>query len=243
MNLPELEAWGRVDPDTAAHEAAGKGCDAVELRAAIGFVSRWFLALLVAAVLVGAAAYFLAATRAPTYTADAVVAVGNVLSSPSPSESDVRTSAQLAQTYQAVATMPSVLGQVIQTTGLHLTVPELQAAVTADIVEGTSLLQLGVSLPSPAQAARVANAWAQQLIAVSPASMLSSGQSQGALPPNLTNALRVVNPATAPTRRSGISDVTLGILGAVLGIVLMAFVGMIREASVDADRVRYRAGG
>jgi non-specific protein-tyrosine kinase len=121
------------------------------------YIRRWLTFALVGLILGGAAAYAASKSMTPEYTAHASVVVqsaNNVQSG----ASFTQTANQAANTVAALITQRPVLDAVRDELQLRYTGNELWDRVTASAQPDTSLVEVGVTDPSPQEAARIANA-------------------------------------------------------------------------------------
>lgn len=164
----------------------------------LAVLRRWRGMLLAAAVTAGVIGYVVASTRTPTYETRSVLLVG-------PINTDLDTlkaAGQLAHTYAQLATSRPVLAA----TERRLRLRNLDGSVTASANDVTRLLTVTVRDHDANQGARIANAHAQELVAlaarrrtrapgpgelqlVGPAEPAGSPAGPGAVPIALVSAL------------------------------------------------------
>ncbi len=141
----------------------------LDLRRQIAIV-RHRLPLLIGFVLIPAiAAFALSSVQHNVYQAKATLIVGQSLSAVNPDINQLMVSQRLSTTYAAVATKRPALEGVISKLGLSQTPAQLALRVSAGAPTDSTLLEITAEDEDPAQAAAIANALAEQLIATSPA--------------------------------------------------------------------------
>lgn len=139
----------------------------------------------------------------------------------------------LVGAYAQVASQPLVLKPVIAQLGLDVTPKALAGAVSAEVPLDTVIINLQVTNPSAEQAAKIANAVAQQLT-----------QTVGELVPGVSNKsapvrVTIIAPASVPTSpsspRIGL-DLTLGLVGGLILGLILAFVRDALDARINSHR-------
>ena len=141
----------------------------MDLRHQLGIVRKWFPLLVACVVIAAAAAFALSSIQQPIYQAKATLIVGQSLQALNPDFNQLMVSQRLSSTYAAVATKRPALESVIERLGLEQTPDQLAKRVWAETPAESALLSLTAQDPDPDQAAAIANALADQLIATSPA--------------------------------------------------------------------------
>lgn len=135
----------------------------------LAIVRAWW-PLVIASVLLAGGAAFLASSLMPkVYEAKATLIVGQSLSEVNPDYTQLLASQRLSATYASVATTRPLLDQVIKELGLRETSDEVAQRVRADAALDSTLLTITVQDADPVQAASIANALANRLVAASPA--------------------------------------------------------------------------
>jgi capsular exopolysaccharide synthesis family protein len=176
--------------------------------------------LVVAAVLVALAAAAAATLLAPrTYEASAQLLVA---ASAETNGSGLFSGSQFAQqqvkSYAQIVNSPLVTGPVIKALGLSETPNRLGARISADVPEGTAVLNLHVEGNSADGAAQIANAVAEQLVEF--ATRLEQPEGATTAPVKVT----VVRPAVAPDVPASprpLSNLALAlVLGSGVGVAL-----------------------
>jgi capsular exopolysaccharide synthesis family protein len=140
----------------------------LDLRAQLNLVRSWLSLLVVSFVLAGVFAYLVSGQLPKVYEARATMLVGQSLSSVNPDYTQLLASQTLSSTYSRVATTRPVLEAVISRLGLGVSPGQLLERVRADAETDSTLLTITVEDHDPVQAARIANAVAERLIATSP---------------------------------------------------------------------------
>jgi succinoglycan biosynthesis transport protein ExoP len=141
----------------------------VDLRRQLAIARTWLPLLVASALIAGAAAYALSNLQHKVYEAETKMVVGQSLSSANPDYTQLLVSQQLSATYATVATTRPILDDVIKQLDLGVTTDALAQRVSAVAASGSPLLSVTAEDESPTQAAAIANAIADQLIAASPA--------------------------------------------------------------------------
>lgn len=141
----------------------------MDLRRLFAVVRAWFPLLVICVVLAGGAAFVFSRMLAKVYEAQATLIVGQSLSGASPDYNQLLVSQRLSTTYASVATKRPNLEVVIAKLGLDETADDLARSVSADAALDSTLVVITAQDADPAQAAAIANALAEQLVAVSPA--------------------------------------------------------------------------
>lgn len=138
-------------------------------RRVLAIVRRRLPLLLASVALSGGLALLASSVLPKTYEATATLIVGQSLSAANPDYDQVLVSQRLSSTYAAVATMRPMLEAVVDRLGLDDPAGELARRVQADAEVNSTLLTITAQDADPGQAAAVANALADELIAASPA--------------------------------------------------------------------------
>jgi tyrosine-protein kinase len=141
----------------------------MDLMRTLAIVRRWLPLLIASMVLAAGAAYAISNIQQKTYQAQATLIVGQSLTSSSPDYTQLLTSQELATTYASVATKRPILEGVISQLGLDMTPDDLLRQVSADALPGSTLLTISATDSDPGQAAAIANAAADGLVAASSA--------------------------------------------------------------------------
>lgn len=156
----------------------------LERSAYLDLLGRWRWTLLLAAWVAGLVSYVAISQVPPTYEARARVLVGAVVVD----VDTVRAVEGLIQTYSELATTEPMLRTVIDDLGLNMTPEELSKALTVTANSTTRILSIRATDHDPAQAARMANTVADQIIQLT---------NQGISRPE--GQLTLVDPAVVPS--------------------------------------------
>lgn len=136
----------------------------------INMIRRWLWVVILAAVIAGGTTYWVSSQQPLFYEAQARLIVGPGIDSLNPELNDLRTGGQLLQTYAELATSRPVLQHVIDELGLNVDTAILEQGVEVRADEETQFLSVRVQDGNPVQAATIANAIADRLVALSPSS-------------------------------------------------------------------------
>jgi tyrosine-protein kinase len=188
---------------------------------------QWLVVLVLTAVCVGlAAAYTL--TRTPQYSASTQMFVkvrdANASITQLTQGSDF-TQARV-KSYADVVTAPYVLDRVIQELGLSTTPSRLADNVAVEIPPDTVLINVTVRDPSPAQAAKIANA-----ISAAFPSFVSELETPSGAEARSPVTVAVTAPATAPTVPISPRKSLNLVLGLLLGLGLGVGAAILRKQS------------
>ena len=152
-----------------ASPAASESDSSDNLRHAVAVI-RTRLPLLIASAAVAAGAAFVFSEQQPrVYEAQTTLVVGQSLSAVNPDYTQLLASQRLSTTYASVATSRPLLDSVIDQLGLGEASTELSKRVKAQAALDSTLLTITAQAADPTQAAALADAVAQELIAQSPA--------------------------------------------------------------------------
>jgi polysaccharide biosynthesis transport protein len=151
-------------------------------------VMRTWLWLLGASVLLAASAAFLVSGAMPKiYEAENTLIVGQSLTAANPNSDQLLAAQRLSQTYATVATTRPLAQRVIVRLGLQMTADELLREVRANTPNNSALIYITVSDTDPGNAAKIANAFADELVAESPAIQGQQADLQKAVQDNLAS--------------------------------------------------------
>ena len=140
----------------------------MDVRRLIAIGRTWFPLLVVSLVLAASAAFGISTVQPKVYEAKATLIVGQSLTSLNPDYTQLLASQQLSSTYASVATHRPHLEAVIAKLGLKTTPVDLAKRVTAVAPVDSSLVVITAQAQDPSEAAAIANALADELIAASP---------------------------------------------------------------------------
>jgi capsular exopolysaccharide synthesis family protein len=196
------------------------------------FGKQWWLVLGLGIVGLGVSG-LVAGTSTRQYTAAAQIFVATSAGDLSQlAQGNTFTQARV-QSYVSIANSPLVTGPVVRSLGLSMTAAQLSGAITASAPANKVLIDLQVRAGSPTEAARLANAVADQFSTY--VSGLENTSGTGRSPVRLT----VTRPATAPSGpsspRVGL-DLVLGTLAGLLaGLVAAALRNVLNTALSNPD--------
>jgi succinoglycan biosynthesis transport protein ExoP len=185
----------------------------MDLRRQLTILRAW-LWLLVASVLLAASTAFLVSGAMPKiYDAQSTLLVGQSLTAANPNYDALLAAQRLSQTYATVVTTRPLAQAVIVRLGLQMTADELLKEVRADAPANSALIYITVSDTDPVRAASTANAFADELIAESPAIQGQQADLQKAIQANLdstqaeiTQTQNQIDQLTAITFRTASQD-------------------------------------
>lgn len=187
----------------------------MELRDYAEALRKFWLLLVVLAVVGGGAGYALAQSMAPTYRATSKVFVGVEQGETVTELVQGSTFAQnIVQSYAQLATMPVVLEPVIAELGLDVTPRELARSVKADAPLNTVIVEISATDGDPAQAAAISNATSRSLAAA--VHEISPTRVDG----TSSVIVRVVSPADPPMYPIAPNTKFMAATGLLLGLVL-----------------------
>lgn len=144
----------------------------MELRQYLKVLRKWLWLIVVVTLVAGGASYYTTNQLPRLYQSTATIMIGQSFQKNNPSAGDIATGSLLADTYIQLVGTSAVLRGVIQELGLEnsVAVSDLRATVSASAVEHTQFIQIRATSSDPKRAARIANAVADQLILLGPAS-------------------------------------------------------------------------
>ena len=141
----------------------------MDLRGQIALLWRWAWLIALVAVGMAVAGYSYSSVQPKVYQAQATLIVGQSLSAISPEYNALLASQRLSQTYASVATTRPLLQRVADAEGAAVSPEDLRSQVLAVAPRDSTLITITVIDGHPERAARLANAVAAELMAVSPA--------------------------------------------------------------------------
>jgi len=150
----------------------------VDLRHQLAVLRARFPFLVVGCLLAAASAFVITSLQPKLYEGQTTLIVGQSLSVPNPDVNQILASQRLAGTYAVVATTRPILQKVIDRLHLPTSADELATQVTADAASNSTLLSITARARDPAEAAAIANAVGDELIAASPAIQGQAGEIQ-----------------------------------------------------------------
>jgi succinoglycan biosynthesis transport protein ExoP len=142
-----------------------------ELRKYLDIIKHWWWLVIISAIIPMAITYYFASKKPDIYQARATLLVGaGVFQDPNPDSREMDLSNTLAGAYAELVKQRPILEPVIQTLGLKISPEELSSQIGINIRSGAQLLEIQVTDTDPEIAALIANALADELIRLSPAS-------------------------------------------------------------------------
>ncbi len=133
----------------------------------LGVLRRWWWLLGAAVLIAGVSSYFGTTQTPRIYKATATVMVGQSLQAANPSNQDLYTSQQIAQTYAELVKRQPILSGAAESLGLDF-VPKPESITTRQ-VPGTQLLEISVFDTDPERVRALADAITEQLVLTTPA--------------------------------------------------------------------------
>jgi capsular exopolysaccharide synthesis family protein len=159
----------------------------LELRQLFGLLRRWWWLLLLLPLVGGAAAYRVADSQQPLYSAETLLYINAAQGTNVLDVNAIRGTQSLAATYQELVGTTTVLEPVVEELGLPFAVRELRDHVSASTVRETQLLRIAVSDTDPIRAAAIANAVAARFTAfIAEQATLLSSDAEAALDAEIT---------------------------------------------------------
>ncbi len=140
----------------------------MELRRFVALLRRHYRLLIAGVVATTLATYLLSGLLPRAYQADAIINVGQGLSSVNPSSDQLTAARSLSVTYQQLATTRPILEAAIAKVGLADDPAALAARVDASADPSSTLLTITITDSDAGRAAATADAVASALVAVSP---------------------------------------------------------------------------
>lgn len=139
---------------------------------------KWFWLIVVGALLAAGASYLVRRQQLPTYRTQALVSIGNMITSTSVDNTVLQALRDLAPAYVALSQTDSVLQTVLDKLQLSITLRELRSIIEVARVRDAPLMTVAVTYSDPEVAARIANELAQQLIDRGPKGFTDENQKQ-----------------------------------------------------------------
>lgn len=194
----------------------------MEVRQLFVIARRWIRLLVLGIVAGTVLGYAVGSVLPKTYHSTATLLVGQPFTA---TTGDLAANQQQAQTYAELATLRPLLEKVIAAVGVQETPEALAGQVLVEVSHTSNLLTIGVSSSKSDTAAAIANAVANQLIALAPAP--SSNSAAG--------ILTIVEPAVivlAPSAPKVPLITALGTVGGLFAAALVIAVVMQGERNV-----------
>ena len=141
----------------------------MDIRRLIRIGRAWLPLMVVATIASGGIAFIVSSSQPKVYESRVALSVGQALSASNPDLTQMLVAQNLTSTYAIVAKTRQNLQAVIAQLGLADTPEELNERVQVDAPSDSTLLSITAQDGSPQQAAAIANAMADRLIAESPA--------------------------------------------------------------------------
>ena len=148
----------------------------MDIRHRLRLVRSWARWIIAGTLIAAIAAYLISGVLPKVYEADARLVVGQALSSNNPAPDQFATAQQLSAAYVALAGDRPVLESVMKRLNLNMTVDDFIGLVSVDSVRDLPFIDIVGRSSSPEEAAAIANAMADELVALSPTLSGSQGQ-------------------------------------------------------------------
>lgn len=139
-----------------------------DLKQFIAAFTKWWWLIVVSVVVAGAVSYLAAQSQPKQYLSSTTLLVGQGTRNPNTNAGDLSISQALAQSYADIATREPVMVGTLNALNLPWDVGSLRNKVTARVVQGTQLIEVGVVDTDPERAKVLADTVANQLILQSP---------------------------------------------------------------------------
>lgn len=196
---------------------------------------QWRVAVAVL-VLTAIASVLVVIFRPPEYTAELTLYAA---AQPSGAESSALEAGQLAQqrvaSYKGLVTSPRVTSEVVAQLGLDVSPKDVAERVTATSPPDSVLINLAVTGPSPGEAEAVANA-----LGATMTNLVTELEKPGAPTAQPPVAIKVVDPAVAPTSPSSPGAVLTLAFGLLAGLALAAGAALARNSLDTSIKTRAR---
>lgn len=173
-----------------------------------------FLSTLICAAIAFSVSFWLIT---PLYSASASMYVYNQQNrtSTNVTSTDLATSQKLVSTYLVILKSNSVMGQVSQRLGGRYTTLELQKMLNASAIDNTEAFKIIITNKDPAAAQEIANT----IVTVAPAEIIRVVKA---------GSVEVIDYATKPDKPSSPDVIRNTLIGALLGLILAAFLVILR---------------
>ena len=216
----------------------------MDLRRQLIILRAW-LWLLVASVLLAASSAFLVSGAMPKiYEAENTLIVGQSLTASNPNSDQLLAAQRLSQTYATVATTRPLAQRVIVRLGLQMTADQLLSEVRASAPSNSAMINLTVSDTDPGKAAEIANAFADELIAASPAIQGQQADLQKAVQANvdstqadITQTQSQIDQLSATTFRTAAQDQELQTLEARLVSLRATYAALLPNLAANSSNL------
>lgn len=131
--------------------------EGLNLRQYFSLFLHWAWLILLAALVAGAASFFLSRRMTPYYQSSSTVLVNAAPATKATDYSSVMMSEQLTSTYSQMMANDPVLTEVINQLGLNISVDDLKEMITVTAVRDTQLIEVTVETTDPKLSADIAN--------------------------------------------------------------------------------------
>lgn len=138
-------------------------------RRELGIIRSWWKPVIIAGLLAGVAAFFASNALPKTYEAQARLLVGQALQASNPDVNLFQSATDLAATYAVIGETRQVLERVAAKVGITEPVETLFNQISVKPANDQPFIDIKASAGSADQAAAIANALADELIAIAPA--------------------------------------------------------------------------
>jgi succinoglycan biosynthesis transport protein ExoP len=141
----------------------------VDPRRELGIIRSWWKPVVLVGILAAVAAFVASNTLPKTYEAESRLLVGQALQATNPDVNLFQSATDLAGTYAVIGETRQVLERVTAKVGLQESVDALLAQISVKPAGNQPIIDIKASADSPEKAAAIANALAEELIAIAPA--------------------------------------------------------------------------
>ncbi|MBR3640833.1 MAG: hypothetical protein IKN53_02245, partial [Oscillibacter sp.] len=146
-----------------SEKTTNRGGDGFEIdlsKLIMAYVRKWWLILLCVAITTAVTMIYTANFVTPKYTATVSIYVNNIGAEQTInylSDSNLNAAQRLVQTYIQIAKSDRVMNKVAEVLNNRYTASQLKAMFSASKVAETEIFQINITMPDPAEAARIAN--------------------------------------------------------------------------------------
>jgi polysaccharide biosynthesis transport protein len=200
----------------------------MEFSGYLGVLRRWWLTLIVAAVLAALAGYLVASQMPRTYQAETRLLIGPI----NADQATQRASGQLALTYAELATSQPLLQGLISEFALDMSTDTLSRSVTAVANDLTRLVAIRVRAADPVLAANMANGLAEALSRLTAETGIAAPEGQIVL---IEPAVPGSSPVAPQVALIVLLAAAAGFLAAVMAVLLIEYMG---DRIRSADEVK-----
>jgi capsular exopolysaccharide synthesis family protein len=134
----------------------------------IAALIKWWWLIVISGIMAGVISYFVTQAQPKQYWAGVTLMVGDPFKDRNPNGGEISTSQALAQSYADIAVREPVLRGAITALKLPWDTGTLRSMVTARVIPGTQLIQIGVVDTFPDRAYLLSKTIGEQLILLSP---------------------------------------------------------------------------